>query len=538
MVEIPASLADRLKSRQVVLVAGLRCSALAGAPTWPELGKRLSEWLEDESTRAPVAERAGDARTLAGAIAHLGARVPREALVEVIRDAYPRITSAPEVVTAALRVPWRGVVTTGFDGLWAAAAEVTSPVTSPELVSHAGRFLLELCGSVAAPESLSIGAADARARLAPTGVAEALRALAKRRSFVLVGFAVGDPDLALVTSALADAAGGGPHFLFVDAAGLDAAVLGDEWGATIVTCPSGSVGLEASLRALATAWEDVAAEARPADDDIAAWLEIWRRDPADEAPRVALARAEAALRSEKRWDDLVELLLGRVEVTEAGPEQVELLREVARLYAERLDAPERAFTALEAAFRRQPTSAAVRAELEGAAGKAGLWGELAADYLEVTEEIAADGAAAHHLALARVYAEELDQLADAVTEYEAALGVDAKDLGAATAIVELLTRQERWSDLAPALTRAAALEPDARRAAELRLQLADLLATRLDDAAGALAIYAGVLEGGEAGAGEALDAMEKVARRAERWPDLARALAEKVKRAADPESAA
>jgi tetratricopeptide (TPR) repeat protein len=542
-VEIPASLADRLKSRQVVLVAGLRCSSLAGAPAWEELGKRLAEWLEDETARAPLAERMQEgARTLAGAIAHLGARVPREALVDVIKDAYPRVSAAPDAIAAALRVPWRGVVTTGFDGLWAAAGEpALSAGAAPELVGQGGRFLLELCGSPTAPEGLCVGAEDYRARLAPTGIVDSLRALARRRSFVLVGFAPGDPDLAPVARALAEAPGGGPHFIFADASGLDAELLGAEVGATVVTCAAGRDGLEAGLRALATAWEGVAGEARPADDDVAAWLEIWRREPADEAPRAALARAEAALRAEKRWDDLVELLLGRVEVTEARGEQVELLREVARLYSEKLDAPDRAFTALEAAFRREPASESARAEIERAAGKAGLWGELAADYVELAEEVAAaagaGAAAPHRLALARVYAEELDQLADAVTEYEAALAAEPKNLGAATAVVELLTRQERWAELSPALARAAALEPDAARAAELRLQLADLQATRLGDAAGALATYAGLLDG-EAGAGEALDAMERVARRAERWEDLARALHGKARRAADPASAA
>ena len=34
MVEIPDSLVERLKARQVVLVAGLGCSELAGAPGW------------------------------------------------------------------------------------------------------------------------------------------------------------------------------------------------------------------------------------------------------------------------------------------------------------------------------------------------------------------------------------------------------------------------------------------------------------------------------------------------------------------------
>ena len=42
MVEIPDSLVERLKSRQVVLVAGLGCSELTGAPGWKAFAGSLA----------------------------------------------------------------------------------------------------------------------------------------------------------------------------------------------------------------------------------------------------------------------------------------------------------------------------------------------------------------------------------------------------------------------------------------------------------------------------------------------------------------
>ena len=244
---------------------------------------------------------------------------------------------------------------------------------------------------------------------------------------MLVGFRQGDPDLALVARVLAES-GGGPHFLLADANGLEADVLAAELGLSIVACPAGREGIEASFTALAAAWRSVEAGARPAEDDVAGWFEVWRREPTDEEPRAALARAEAALRAERRWDDVVELLLGRVELAPERAEQIATLREVARLYATELDAPDRAFAALEAAFRRDPSADDVRRELERAAAAAGLWGELAADYVEIADDVARDAgpraAVPHRVALARVQAEELDQLGDAVAEYEAVLTVD------------------------------------------------------------------------------------------------------------------
>jgi tetratricopeptide (TPR) repeat protein len=539
MVEIPPSLLERLKVRQTVLVAGLRCSELRGAPGWDDLGKRLAEWLEDDARKGELPAILEAGRRVS-AFAYLGTHVRREALVEVLKDAYPISGEAPAAVEAARGVPWRGVVTTGYDALWAAPdVPAFTADTAPALDTHAGAFVLNLCGTTASPETLELGAASQRARLAPGALADSLRALARRRSFVLVGFSPGDPDLALVAQLLAGAGTRVPHFLLGPAAGLDAELWGAELGVTVVSTEPGREGLEASLRALAEAWQSVAAEARPADDDVAAWFEIWRRDPSDAEPRAALARAEASLRAERRWDDLIELLLGRVELTEDHAAQGEALREVSRLYAEELGAPDRAFAALSAAFRRDPTSEPLRTELERAAGKAGLWGELAADYVELVGEGGA-GALPHRLALGRVYAEELNQLGDAVTEYEAVLAADAKNEAASRALLDLLARLERWPELASALARAAENEADKARAVELRLQLGDVQAARLADAGAAMATYERVLaeDAGSPGAGEALDALEKLARRNERWPELARALDEKARRAGDAAVAA
>ena len=50
MVEIPDSLVERLKERQVVLIAGLGCSELAGAPGWNELTEALASRSRSSAT--------------------------------------------------------------------------------------------------------------------------------------------------------------------------------------------------------------------------------------------------------------------------------------------------------------------------------------------------------------------------------------------------------------------------------------------------------------------------------------------------------
>jgi len=541
MTEIPASLVERLKGRQAVLIAGLGCSELAGAPEWDELTLRLCDRVEDETRR-------GELRTLvaagrrAAAIAYLGTRLPREVITRVLTDAYPAPTEVPETIAAIARIPWRGLISTGYDGLWAAATgdgkgdiRIFTPDQADDLADHRGRFLLQLGGTTTAPDSLCLG--DPR-KLGALGISGALRAVGENRSFVMVGFRPGDPDLKLVAEALAATlAAGGPHFLFVPGVhGFELELLEAELGVTVIAHDG---ALDEGLRALEKAWTDVAATARPAEDDVDAWLEIWGRDPADTESRAVLERAETRLREEKRWDRLVELLLGCVERTPDRAQQVAALREVARVYEQELEAPDRAFAALGAAFRLDPDAEGLVADVERAAGKADAWGEMLAEYSEICAELGeGQTALRHRLELARLYAEEANQVPDAIAEYRLVLARDSKNAVAARALADLLTKEERWSELAPVLGHAAELDEDPARALDLRLQLGEIQLAKLADPEAAIAAYERALAAAGPGAParalcEALDALEGLYRRRERWADLARTLEAKAARATD-----
>jgi tetratricopeptide (TPR) repeat protein len=546
MIEIPPSLVERLKGRQAVLVAGLGCSELAGAPEWDELTMRLCDCVEDEARRAELRTLVAAGRR-AAAIAYLGTRLSRDVITEVLTDAYPAPTEVPETIAAIARIPWRGLISTGYDGLWAAAVgdgkddvRVFTPDQAEQLAEHRGRFLLQLGGSTSAPESLCLG--DPR-KLAGLGISAALHAVGERRSMVLIGFRPGDPDLKLIGQALAAAmASGGPHFLFVPGErGLELELLEAELGVTAVPHDG---ALDEGLRALEKAWADVAAQARPAEDDIDTWLEIWGRDPADQESRAVLERAESRLREQGSWERLVELLLGCAERTPDRGQQVAALREVSRVYDVEIQAPDRAFAALDAAFRLDPDAEGLLADVERAAGKANLWGELVADYSEICAELAEGPTAIpHRLELARLYAEELNQVSDAIAEFRVVLARDAKNAVAARALADLLGKEERWMELAPVLAHAADLDDDPARALDLRLQLGEIEATKLDDPDAAIAAYERALAAAGPGAaaravGEALDALERLYRRRERWADLARTLEAKAARAVDPATAA
>jgi tetratricopeptide (TPR) repeat protein len=542
MIDIPASLLERLTRRQVVLVAGLGCSEVAGAPGWSELALRLADRVQDESRKTELKVLVAVGRR-ADAIEYLGSRLSHHAIAEVLREAYPVLARAPEAAAALARFPWRGVITLGCDGLWEAAAREDSAEVqlfgaddAGDLAEHRGRFLWQLGGITDEPESLGLGTTRVR-RLAATGAAATLRALAEGRSFLFVGFRPGDPDLVLIKQ-LAGALGGGPHLLF--AAGtreLETDVVEAELGVVAVTYQG---TLDEALRALHAALAEAAGKARPPEEDVDAWLELSRANPSDPEPRAVLERTEARLRVERRWQQLVDLLLRRVEVGADRAERVSMLRAAAAIYDGPLDSRNHAFAAIATAFRLDPDAKGLVSEVKRAAAKAGRWAELAAEYAAICAELGEGPTApAHRLELARIHAEELKQVDRAIAQYRAVLAVDPKNLRAARALAELIGPLGRWGELAPTLALAADLEDDRQRARELRLRLAELQATRLASPADALATYERVLaDDVAAGEGpmptEALDALERSYRRTERWADLGRILGVRVAHKGDP----
>ena len=117
MVEIPDSLVERLKARQVVLVAGLGCSELAGAPGWRSVAAALADRPVFADARAQAAAFIAAGR-LGDALALVRDLVPPTMIEEALRQAFPDGLPLPDNLKAAAEFPWRAVVSTAFDDQW------------------------------------------------------------------------------------------------------------------------------------------------------------------------------------------------------------------------------------------------------------------------------------------------------------------------------------------------------------------------------------------------------------------------------------
>jgi tetratricopeptide (TPR) repeat protein len=217
---------------------------LAGVPGWPARIEALSRRLSpaDEPARRQVLELAANGRTgaaLATLIDRLGAEVASRELADLTAGDHP----LPPVLVALAAAPWRAVITTGFDGSWIRAHHEAR--TDPLLLT-AGRpvddeaaaldeevrLLLYVLGRADHPDTLCLGPADLRHQVVDTGLGDVLADLARRCSFVFVGFEPGDPDLEWVAGRLIGSAGGShPHFVLCPGANrLEVAMLGTAAG--------------------------------------------------------------------------------------------------------------------------------------------------------------------------------------------------------------------------------------------------------------------------------------------------------------------
>src|SRR6185436_15143525 len=215
---LPPEMREALRQRAAVLVVGTGCGALVGQPGWRARLEALVAALPPMragGVRAPL-ERGAWATALVAARDRLGA----QAAQVVAGMTIPVPDPLPAGFTALARVPWRAVITTGFDESWARALEATG---DPPVVLSAGeplvsntqgqRLLVHVFGHADRPDSLCLAPGDLLSRISAPGLKGLVRDLARACSFLYVGFEPTDPDLEwLASRVLGPAARERPHF--------------------------------------------------------------------------------------------------------------------------------------------------------------------------------------------------------------------------------------------------------------------------------------------------------------------------------------
>jgi tetratricopeptide (TPR) repeat protein len=248
----------------------------------------------------------------------------------------------------------------------------------------------------------------------------------------------------------------------------------------------------------AALWREAAAVAESAIADPAlAASDLEQVIDNDETDADAWRRLLALRAAAERWDALAEGLARRAVITADEAERRDLRYRLANLLVQRLDRVDDAASVYVEMIAAAPDDLTAIRELEVLYRRLGRWSDLrelldrkleavsGADRIRVFEEIA------------RLAETQLDDTTDAVEVLGRLLAEDADHEEGLASLERLLTRAERWIDLAELLERRMNQrrdQADMDGFREAASQLAELLAGRLDDTDRAQHILTGLLE--------------------------------------------
>jgi golgin subfamily B member 1 len=551
---IPESLIEQIRTGKAALVVG----AGIGVPSWKQMLERMTKALDGRGREGDDAatkdlEKLLHKGSLVRAVGFLARALGEEVCDRIVQEVWAAPAEIPALPKLLARLPFRHVWTTFPGDILEHAFEVASPeewppariITYQDLgeLSPRRRTLVKMLGNfdtyVVTPNSVR------RALSRAVDLREYARDLYVEGSLVFVGFRYGDPDL----SALLDrvfgmfepprgthyflGAGVGPvtvdelmadhHIEVVNLAGRG----GDETAERSVT-----EWLEA-LRAACTKAQISLAQTRPDQDDVDGWVALLG-EGGDEAAEAfdALALIERRARAAKKWDTVVEVILGRIEAAEAEQRAKELVS-LSEVYETEIGDLARAFEAVTTACQVAPDDDVIAARAEKLATATGNWAELVSESSEIATEAQDPRVASKWWGrLGNWYAAKLDRVDYALPSLRRALELDAKNTFAHKALAETYRKTQKWADLADTLKAHAEVETDMKTRVGALIDLGDLYETQLASTAKASEAYQAAFDIDENN-DDALAALERLYRRDEKWANLAKILDRRAELAAE-----
>jgi tetratricopeptide (TPR) repeat protein len=235
--------------------------------------------------------------------------------------------------------------------------------------------------------------------------------------------------------------------------------------------PSAKVGI---LLAIGEAWET---KAELKDGGVSAYQRVLELEPLHD---VAFTKLEQLHRDASRWEELVELYLGRLEHVEDPAARRGLFMRTAEVYEKDLSDSERAFDAILVAWTEDYANEEVTRELERLAGITQRWNELlsqANDALQ--QEQNPDTRLVLCLRCARWYGTELGHLEYAIPYYEEIRELDPVNVPAMRQLAELYRTTAQWQLLAKILVQLADMTNEPGEKMLRLVELGDLCENQL-----------------------------------------------------------
>ena len=222
------------------------------------------------------------------------------------------------------------------------------------------------------------------------------------------------------------------------------------------------------------------------------YLNVLQIDP--QHPQ-ALAALASRYEAQARWSDLIQILGRQVEMVTDPMEQAGLHRRIAALWIDKLGKHQNAVPSLDKILKVDPTDADARSRLRDIYTRGRSWRAIV-DLTRREAPLLPAAQRRERLAeAARIAAERLGDVKDAINLWNSVLAIDARDADALAGLVVLYDRERRWAALAEILDRQrAAAEKDPAAEVALLERRGVLLYEKLGAADAAIAALRRVQE--------------------------------------------
>ncbi len=137
--------------------------------------------------------------------------------------------------------------------------------------------------------------------------------------------------------------------------------------------------------------------------------------------------------------------------------------------------------------------------------------------------------------IARIWEDQIGETDEAITAFNRVLEIDGADMNALNSLARIYADEEKWTELAHTLTRKVELSEDVNENIQLRMQVASLCESELEDSEAAIQWYRGVLDF-DAGHGGSLASLERLYTNLERWSELVQIYEVQLAHTEDPEA--
>ncbi|MEO6601839.1 MAG: tetratricopeptide repeat protein, partial [Polyangiaceae bacterium] len=316
-------------------------------------------------------------------------------------------------------------------------------------------------------------------------------------------------DLELKVSALLDRPNDDDAALDLEAtveAGADALRVASALIETAERTSSDDAGRDAKKSLLFRAARLYAGAGKSLEQAEEVYSRLCELDPDDNTAESGLEDVRRLL---GKFEEVVEMLLGRSEKADSSSERARAMLEIGKLYAHELKDTEQALVAFAQSLCEDPSQSSVVTELERLAGtNQEAWGEVLSNCAVSAqdEELDTETSNAIYNRMGYWYTEKLKRPDLALPCYQTVIEREPADELALEGMTDIYRKAQQWAELGMVLTRRADAATTPARARQLRAEAAELLELRLNDTDSARALYEQLLseDPGQVKASEAL----------------------------------